>query len=374
MQVNEKSTFDYAQLDNALDQASSGRKADTHLNRTVDLSTSGVHGSETRANPLQEFPKKIKIIMTESKLLVLSIIRFLRQESENEQLDADTVEAIEVASQCLENAFNISQPDYDHNILNLLSLKSIFHDHVSKLPPQFWPDASESEKKAADEYKTKGNEMMQSQRFEEAKNFYSRAIELDRKNALFYGNRAAASSKLDQHLSAIDDCKIALSIDPNYGKAYGRLGLAYIKLNKTEEALECFRKAIQIEPENESYKNNLKLAEEKMKSQPQSDRGSGGSGANNLNSSNLFSAASEIFADPVMRHAGGVLLDRLRNVSGVDQSAIENLFAFASDGNNPFQFLGAARAGTGQSNSQGNRNNQNPNNSNQNSDSHPHSN
>nr|XP_018896415.1 PREDICTED: small glutamine-rich tetratricopeptide repeat-containing protein alpha-like [Bemisia tabaci]XP_018896416.1 PREDICTED: small glutamine-rich tetratricopeptide repeat-containing protein alpha-like [Bemisia tabaci] len=334
--------------------------------------------------------------MTESKLLVLSIIRFLRQESENEQLDADTVEAIEVASQCLENAFNISQPDYDHNILNLLSLKSIFHDHVSKLPPQFWPDASESEKKAADEYKTKGNEMMQSQRFEEAKNFYSRAIELDRKNALFYGNRAAASSKLDQHLSAIDDCKIALSIDPNYGKAYGRLGLAYIKLNKTEEALECFRKAIQIEPENESYKNNLKLAEEKMKSQPQSDRGSGGSGANNLNSSNLFSAASEIFADPVMRHAmqeivsqvsaqgsvpvndlvqtGGVLLDRLRNVSGVDQSAIENLFAFASDGNNPFQFLGAAQARTGQSNSQGNRNNQNPNNSNQNSDSHPHSN
>lgn len=74
-----------------------------------------------------------QIIMTESKLLVLSIIRFLRQESENEQLDADTVEAIEVASQCLENAFNISQPDYDHNILNLLSLKSIFHDHVSKL-------------------------------------------------------------------------------------------------------------------------------------------------------------------------------------------------------------------------------------------------
>lgn len=37
--------------------------------------------------------------------------------------------------------------------------------------------------------------------------------------------RAAAQSKLGEHSKAVDDCKKAVAIDPNYGKAYGRMGL-----------------------------------------------------------------------------------------------------------------------------------------------------
>merc|ERR1719400_823171 len=55
-------------------------------------------------------------------------------------------------------------------------------------------------------------------------------------------------------------------MDPNYGKAYGRMGLAYSCVEKHKEAIECFKKAIVLEPENESYKSNLKLAEEKLAS------------------------------------------------------------------------------------------------------------
>lgn len=62
-------------------------------------------------------------------------------------------------------------------------------------------------------------------------NFYStslislhRAIELDGRNAVYYCNRAAAHSKLNQHQNAIDDCKKAINIDPLYSKAYGRMG------------------------------------------------------------------------------------------------------------------------------------------------------
>ena len=55
-----------------------------------------------------------------------------------------------------------------------------------------------------------------------------------------------------------------IDMDPNYGKAYGRMGLAYACVDKHKEAIECFKKAIDLEPENESYRSNLKLAEDKL--------------------------------------------------------------------------------------------------------------
>lgn len=52
----------------------------------------------------------------------------------------------------------------------------------------------------------------------------------------------------------------------SYSKAYGRMGLAYSSVEKHKEAVDCFKKAIEIEPDNESYKTNLKLADDKLKS------------------------------------------------------------------------------------------------------------
>jgi small glutamine-rich tetratricopeptide repeat-containing protein alpha len=52
----------------------------------------------------------------------------------------------------------------------------------------------------------------------------------------------------------------------SYSKAYGRMGLAYSSVEKHKEAVDCFKKAIEIEPDNESYKSNLKLAEDRLKS------------------------------------------------------------------------------------------------------------
>jgi hypothetical protein len=41
---------------------------------------------------------------------------------------------------------------------------------------------------------------------------------------VFYCNRAAAHSKLNNHFAAVEDCKRAIDMDPTYGKAYGRMG------------------------------------------------------------------------------------------------------------------------------------------------------
>ena len=69
---------------------------------------------------------------------------------------------------------------------------------------------------------------------------------------------------MNNHYAAVEDCKRAIDMDPAYGKAYGRMGLAYACVDKHKEAIECFKKAIELEPENESYKSNMKLAQDKL--------------------------------------------------------------------------------------------------------------
>jgi len=53
-------------------------------------------------------------------------------------------------------------------------------------------------------------------------------------------------------------------MDSNYSKAYGRMGLAYSSLDKHKEAVDNFKKALELEPDNESYKSNLQIAEDKL--------------------------------------------------------------------------------------------------------------
>lgn len=81
---------------------------------------------------------------------------------------------------------------------------------------------------------------------------------------MYYCNRAAAYSRLEKHDQAIADCKVAIRLDPTYGKAYGRLGIAYSNLNRFKDARIAYARALELDPANAMYETNLKLAEEKM--------------------------------------------------------------------------------------------------------------
>lgn len=80
-----------------------------------------------------------------------------------------------------------------------------------------------------------------------------------------------------------------MSIDPFYSKAYGRLGLAYSSLDRHKEAKESYQKALNMEPDNESYKNNLQVAEEKLAQQGMSNMGLGGGVFPGMDFSSLLS-------------------------------------------------------------------------------------
>ncbi|KAJ7959134.1 Small glutamine-rich tetratricopeptide repeat-containing protein [Quillaja saponaria] len=120
-------------------------------------------------------------------------------------------------------------------------------------------------KNLAESLKSQGNKALQSKLYSDAIELYSCAIGLCENNAVYYCNRAAAYTQIHKYTEAIRDCFRSIEIDPNYSKAYSRLGLAYYAQGNYRDAIEKgFRKALQLDPSNESVKENIRVAEQKL--------------------------------------------------------------------------------------------------------------
>ncbi|KAK7081372.1 hypothetical protein SK128_024434, partial [Halocaridina rubra] len=269
------------------------------------------------------------------KRLVYSMIQFLQSQLENgansNGLTEEGVESVEVALQCLETAYGVSLVQSE--LALPVSLYQMFIEatkgHIpvqetqsSTTAPMTEAQPSEADKAEAEDLKNRGNQLMRDENFTEALDCYTKAITKDSNNAVYYCNRAAAHSKLNRHMDAIQDCKRALLIEPLYSKAYGRMGLAYSSLNNHLEAKACYLKALELEPDNESYKGNLAIAEEKLRSEPSqppvnpfSSLGGlggllgGGAGAPGgpdlgtlLNNPALMNMATHLMSDPSMQN------------------------------------------------------------------------
>ncbi|CAH1772497.1 unnamed protein product [Owenia fusiformis] len=211
--------------------------------------------------------------MAEVTRLVYSMVKFLVQQRDSGALSDDGIESLEVAIECLQTAYGVSMDDtalaarYGKDP----PLPEIFNNGIGQTqgsdtttfnPP---PQASEEDKKEADKFKAQGNEFMKNERFEEALASYSKAVEKDGNNAVYYCNRAAAYAKLNDQESALADCESAIAIDPTYSKAYGRKGLALTALGEHHLATDSYRKALELDPMNQSYKTNLDIAEQQLK-------------------------------------------------------------------------------------------------------------
>ncbi|KAG7557076.1 Tetratricopeptide repeat [Arabidopsis suecica] len=162
-------------------------------------------------------------------------------------------------------------PDGDDDPAQLEKATRIFHDAVNEMEKSGCQTFDV--KSLAETLKCQGNKAMQSNLYLEAIELYSFAIALTDKNAVFYCNRAAAYTQINMCSEAIKDCLKSIEIDPNYSKAYSRLGLAYYAQGKYAEAIEKgFKKALQLDPHNESVKENIRVAEQKIREEQQRQR------------------------------------------------------------------------------------------------------
>ncbi|KAA8584345.1 hypothetical protein FQN60_008130 [Etheostoma spectabile] len=219
--------------------------------------------------------------MAVEKRLAFSIVQFLRDQTHCGALNSDEQESLEVAIQCLETTFKISSSDchlavpqplteiFLNSLLKVGTAPSLgpMLYHTNKNDNITIPETSPSPEdiERAEQLKNEGNNHMKEENYRCAVECYTKAIDLDLRNAVYYCNRAAAHSKLGHYTEATGDCERAIGIDPTYSKAYGRMGLALTAMTKYPEAISYFKKALVLDPENDTYKSNLKIAEQKQK-------------------------------------------------------------------------------------------------------------
>ncbi|XP_028089150.1 small glutamine-rich tetratricopeptide repeat-containing protein isoform X3 [Camellia sinensis] len=117
----------------------------------------------------------------------------------------------------------------------------------------------------AETFKSQGNRAMQSKLYCDAIELYTFAIALSADNAVYYCNRAAAYTQVHQYAEAVRDCLKSIEMKPSYSKAYSRLGFAYYAQGNYRDAIdEGFLKALELDPNNDSVKENIRVAEQKL--------------------------------------------------------------------------------------------------------------
>ncbi|KAL6865201.1 hypothetical protein ACP4OV_016352 [Aristida adscensionis] len=121
-------------------------------------------------------------------------------------------------------------------------------------------DTSSNVQKAED-LKLKANDAFKANKFSQAIELYSQAIELNSSNAVYWANRAFAHTKLEEYGSAVQDATKAIEIDPRYSKGYYRRGAAYLAMGKFKEALKDFQQVKRISPNDPDATRKLKECE-----------------------------------------------------------------------------------------------------------------
>lgn len=95
--------------------------------------------------------------------------------------------------------------------------------------------------KIAEELKEAGNKLLNTNKFADAVDKFTDAINLGietKKNAIYYSNRAFCNMRLENFGLAIDDANKAIDIDKDYIKAYYRRASANLLLFHFEEAVK----------------------------------------------------------------------------------------------------------------------------------------
>ncbi|PIN16168.1 TPR repeat-containing protein [Handroanthus impetiginosus] len=159
-------------------------------------------------------------------------------------------------------------PDGNDDQVQLDRATNLFHNAVEEM--QKAGCQTFDQKILAETFKSQGNKAMQSKLYAEAIELYTFAIALCEDNAVYYCNRAAAYTQIHRYAEAVQDCHRSIGINPNYSKAYSRLGFAYYAQGNYRDAIDKgFMKALQLDPNNDSVRENIQVAEQKLKEEQQ---------------------------------------------------------------------------------------------------------
>jgi tetratricopeptide (TPR) repeat protein len=161
-----------------------------------------------------------------------------------------------------------------------------FWNYIKDAKDKLNPDAG----KTARQWNDEGNKHFDEEEYSEAITFYTKAINIDKDNDEFYGNRGNCYYYLERYSLALDDYNnaikyypeyegyyynrgncyqklgndnralleynIAIDKSPNLDRSYNNRGISYINLKKYNQAIEDFDKAIELAKNKGYHWNN----------------------------------------------------------------------------------------------------------------------
>ncbi|CAK7566793.1 MAG: Small glutamine-rich tetratricopeptide repeat-containing protein 2 [Sporothrix epigloea] len=213
--------------------------------------------------------------LTTKQRLALAICDFLSTSAADGTIAADERDSVDVAITCVAESFKVDPTDKAAIAAALggQSLEKIFgvYEKLRGAAPSAAPSASTpaassaatsasasastttdapptaAALKEAEALKSKGNAAMAQKNYPSAISYYTQALALHPRNAIYLSNRAAAYSAAKDHATARIDAEAAVAIDPTYTKAWSRLGLAKFALGDAQGAMEAYQDGIRYE-------------------------------------------------------------------------------------------------------------------------------
>ncbi|CAK1583856.1 unnamed protein product [Parnassius mnemosyne] len=113
---------------------------------------------------------------------------------------------------------------------------------------------SQEDIEAAEKLKNEANELFKKQHYDDAIELYSKAIEKNPNNAVYYANRSIANLRLENFGYALGDASKAIDLDKSYTKAYYRRAAAHMSLGKYKLALKDFEYVTKARPNDQDAK------------------------------------------------------------------------------------------------------------------------
>ena len=114
---------------------------------------------------------------------------------------------------------------------------------------------------SAEAFNTLGNVKFSEKKLDEAIDCYSKAIDKDPKNALYWYNRANSKAMLKKHKDACIDFDKAISLDNSNSDYFFNRGTTKYFLRDNNAALKDMKSAIKLNPKNKTYYLNKSTIE-----------------------------------------------------------------------------------------------------------------
>ncbi|KAK7756879.1 Hsp90 cochaperone [Diatrype stigma] len=110
---------------------------------------------------------------------------------------------------------------------------------------------------SADELKALGNKAIAEKKFDEAIDAFTKAIEIEPSNHVFYSNRSAAYASKKDWTNALKDAEKTTEVKPDWPRGWGRKGAALHGAGDLLGASEAYEEGLKQDPNNAGLKSGL---------------------------------------------------------------------------------------------------------------------